>query len=159
MKLNEFFFFDSGRVFVSTLTRIQENIACDPSCERQRSDLNLKLKQTLHAPLASPEEFTPSPTKSLTTGAHHPPHGPHPLSSRSALSSTSSVQGPTTANVQSGKSKSSQLYESGHQQVQQLGEKGLLSRVAQRKLEEAGGQPVPMPRSGAFPFYSIVLLE
>lgn len=53
----------NGRIFVSTLTRIQENIPCDPMANERR-DLDLKLKQSLHAPLASPEEFTPSPTKS-----------------------------------------------------------------------------------------------
>ena len=31
-----------------------------------------------------------------------------------------------------------------------LGEKGLLSRVAQRKLEESTFQPTPAPRSGVF---------
>ena len=124
----------SGRIFVSTLTRIQENIPCDPSGnDRQRSDLNLKLKQTLHAPLASPEEFTPSPTKSGTSTPHHNHH--HPLTSRSSGGGSDVLM--------------TSIPESIHPTIP-LGEKGLLSRVAQRKQEESNFQPTPAPRSGVF---------
>jgi len=96
--------------------------------------LNLKLKQTLHAPLASPEEFTPSPTKSGTLAPHHQHHH-HPLASRS---SGGGGDVPMTS-----------IPESTHPTLP-LGEKGLLSRVAQRKLEESSFQPTPAPRSGTF---------
>ncbi|KZS10039.1 Uncharacterized protein APZ42_025589 [Daphnia magna] len=55
-----------NKQFVSTLTRIQENIASDPAPESKPS----RQLTLMHAPLASPEEFfTPSPTKA----------GQHPL--------------------------------------------------------------------------------
>lgn len=60
-----------NKQFVSTLTRIQENIASEPQPE-SKPNRQLTL---MHAPLASPEEFfTPSPTKA----------GQHPLASTAA---------------------------------------------------------------------------
>jgi hypothetical protein len=98
-----------NKQFVSTLSRIQENIAAEPPPEPKPS----RQLTLMHAPLASPEEFfTPSPTKA----------GQHPLAASSVATATAAAAAPVVV-------KRTKPFENG-------AEKGLLARIAQRGKQQ-----------------------
>ncbi|XP_046460145.1 rho GTPase-activating protein 21-like isoform X11 [Daphnia pulex] len=106
-----------NKQFVSTLSRIQENIAAEPPPEPKPS----RQLTLMHAPLASPEEFfTPSPTKA----------GQHPLAASSvATANQSSSAAGASAAAAPVVVKRTKPFENG-------AEKGLLARIAQRGKQQ-----------------------
>ncbi|XP_046651465.1 rho GTPase-activating protein 21-like isoform X3 [Daphnia pulicaria] len=114
-----------NKQFVSTLSRIQENIAAEPPPEPKPS----RQLTLMHAPLASPEEFfTPSPTKA----------GQHPLAASSVATATAAASAAAAPVVV----KRTKPFENG-------AEKGLLARIAQRGKQQQEAAAVAAAASAA----------